>query len=69
MTPVGTEKVGDFEYVVSLNGSPTRIDELNDLPIRVVNGTTDLHSRRRLRRMPALRRRSTWFGSTARTPP
>ena len=40
VTPVGTEKVGDFEYVVSLNGSPTRIDELNDLPIRVVNGTT-----------------------------
>ena len=40
VTPVGTEKVGDFEYVVSLNGSPTRIDELNDLPIRVVDGTT-----------------------------
>src|SRR5277367_234727 len=40
VTPVGTEKVGDFEYVVSLNGSPTRIDELNDVPIRVVDGTT-----------------------------
>ena len=40
MTPVGTEKVGDFEYVVALNGSPTRLDELNDLPIRVVNGAT-----------------------------
>ena len=40
VTPVGTEKVGDFEYVVSLNGSPTRLDELNDLPIRVVNGAT-----------------------------
>ena len=40
VTPVGTEKVGDFEYVVSLNGSPTRLAELNDAPIRVVNGTT-----------------------------
>src|SRR5271165_2146167 len=40
VTPVGTAKIGDFEYVVSLNGSPTRLDELNDLPIRVVNGAT-----------------------------
>ena len=40
VTPVGTEKVGDFEYVVDLNGSPERLDELNDLPIRVVNGAT-----------------------------
>src|ERR1700722_1144818 len=40
VTPVGTEKVGDFEYVVSLNGSPTRLAELNDAPIRVINGTT-----------------------------
>ena len=40
VTPVGTEKVGDFEYVVALNGSPTRLDELNDMPIRVVNGAT-----------------------------
>ena len=40
VTPVGTEKVGDFEFVVQLNGSPTRIDEINDMPIRVVNGAT-----------------------------
>ena len=40
VTPVGTEKVGQFEYVVNLNGSPERIDELNDLPIRVVDGAT-----------------------------
>src|ERR1700722_9902240 len=37
ITPVGTEKVGDFEYVVSLNDAPSRISELNDLPIRTVN--------------------------------
>ena len=40
VTPVGTEKVGDREYVVALNDAPTRIAELNDLPIRVVNGAT-----------------------------
>ncbi len=38
VTPVGTEKVGDREYVISLNGSPTQLAGLNDLPVRVVNG-------------------------------
>ncbi|HEY1779780.1 MAG TPA: efflux RND transporter permease subunit [Roseiarcus sp.] len=40
VTPVGTEKIGDFEYTVALNGSPTEIAKLNDMPIRVVDGTT-----------------------------
>ena len=40
ITPVGTEKVGDFEYVVDLNGSPNQIDALNDMPIKVVDGAT-----------------------------
>ncbi len=38
ITPVGTEKVGSFEYIVNLNDSPKEISELNDLPIRDVNG-------------------------------
>ena len=38
ITPVGTEKVGEFEYVVALNDAPSRIAELNDLPIRTVDG-------------------------------
>ncbi len=38
ITPVGTEKVGSFEYIVNLNNSPKEISELNDLPIRDVNG-------------------------------
>ncbi len=38
VTPVGTEKVGSFEYIVNLNDSPKQISELNDLPIREVNG-------------------------------
>ncbi len=40
ITPVGVEKVGGFEYVVSINGSPKEIDKLNDLPIKVVDGAT-----------------------------
>ena len=39
ITPVGTEKVGKFEYTVQLNNSPTVIANLNDLPIKKVNNT------------------------------
>src|SRR6204780_2305261 len=39
ITPVGTEKIGKFEYIVSLNDAPQEIAELNDLPIKKVNGT------------------------------
>jgi multidrug efflux pump subunit AcrB len=38
ITPVGTAKVGKFEYIVSLNDAPQEIAELNDLPIKQVNG-------------------------------
>ncbi len=37
--PAGTEKVGKFEYNVELNASPKAIAQLNDLPVRKVNGT------------------------------
>jgi CzcA family heavy metal efflux pump len=37
--PSGTEKVGEFEYNVKLNGSPKAVEEYNDLPIKTVNGT------------------------------
>jgi len=37
--PSGTEKIGTFEYSVKLNGSPKELDELNNLPIKSVNGT------------------------------
>ena len=40
ITPVGTEKIGKFEYVVALNDSPEQLQQLNDLPIRSVNGAT-----------------------------
>jgi multidrug efflux pump subunit AcrB len=39
ITPVGTQKIGKFEYTVNLNDSPTAIAAFNDLPIKTVNGT------------------------------
>ncbi|MGA2246052.1 MAG: efflux RND transporter permease subunit [Verrucomicrobiota bacterium] len=36
--PAGTEKIGGIEYAVELNGSPATIQELNDIPIRQING-------------------------------
>src|SRR6201746_2233643 len=38
ITPVGTEKIGIFEYTVQLNNPPLRMEELGDLPIKTVNG-------------------------------
>jgi len=38
ITPVGTQKIGQFEYVIQLNNSPLKIEELGDLPIKTVNG-------------------------------
>jgi len=39
ITPVGTQKIGTFEYTVNLNASPSEIAAFNDLPIKIVNGT------------------------------
>ena len=67
ITPVGTEKVGEFEYIVDLNDAPKQIAELNDLPIREstacrsTSTTSPLFTR-------AARRRPTWCASTVRTP-
>jgi multidrug efflux pump subunit AcrB len=36
--PSGTAKIGEREYAVRLNSSPTAVEALNDLPIRTVNG-------------------------------
>ncbi len=38
--PAGTEKVGPYEYNVKLNASPSVLDQINDLPIKSVRGTT-----------------------------
>src|ERR1700681_4305356 len=38
ITPVGTQKIGNFEYNIQLNNSPLKMEELGDLPIKSVNG-------------------------------
>jgi multidrug efflux pump subunit AcrB len=38
--PSGTAKIGQFEYDILHNGSPTTVAELNDLPIKVVGPST-----------------------------
>ncbi|MFC4528081.1 efflux RND transporter permease subunit [Dyella halodurans] len=38
--PVGTAKIGTYEYHVQLNNSPEAINELNQLPVKTVHGAT-----------------------------
>jgi CzcA family heavy metal efflux pump len=38
--PAGTAKLGSLEYTVEMNGSPKTVNELNDLPVKTVNGAT-----------------------------
>src|ERR1700694_4133690 len=38
ITPVGTQKIGTYEYTVNLNDSPAAITAFNDLPVKTVNG-------------------------------
>lgn len=38
--PSGTIKMGKFEYDVAMNGSPRTIDELSEVPIKVVGNST-----------------------------
>jgi len=32
--PAGTQKIGEYEYIVKLNGSPMTVEEMNMLPIK-----------------------------------
>ncbi len=38
--PAGTTKIGSLEYQVEMNGNPQTIAELNELPVKTVNGST-----------------------------
>ena len=38
--PIGTQKIGSFEYTLHLNNSASAIDDLGNLPVKVVNGGT-----------------------------
>jgi len=43
--PTGLVKIGSLEYDVALNGSPRRVQELNDLPVRTVAGAGTVYVR------------------------
>jgi multidrug efflux pump subunit AcrB len=38
--PVGTQKIGAFEYAIQLNNAPSRLEDLGAIPIKSVNGAT-----------------------------
>ena len=38
--PAGTAKIGDKDYQIKLNSSPRTLDEMNRMPVKVVNGAT-----------------------------
>jgi multidrug efflux pump subunit AcrB len=38
--PAGTAKIGERDYQIKLNSSPRVLDEMNNLPVKVVNGAT-----------------------------
>ena len=38
--PSGTSKIGDIQYTVRTNALPLSIDDLNNLPVKYVNGQT-----------------------------
>ncbi|WP_213990037.1 efflux RND transporter permease subunit [Sodalis sp. dw_96] len=38
--PTGTAKMGTKEYTVNMNGQPTTVDGLNNIPIRTLGGAT-----------------------------
>ncbi len=40
IVPSGTAKIGSTEYNVGLNGTPGTMEELNQIPIKTVNGAT-----------------------------
>jgi multidrug efflux pump subunit AcrB len=40
ITPVGTEKIGSYEYTLQLNDAPRDLGSLGELPLKAANGTT-----------------------------
>jgi multidrug efflux pump subunit AcrB len=38
ITPVGTQKIGSFEYTIQLNSAPAKLEDLGNLPIKAVGG-------------------------------
>jgi len=36
--PAGTQKIGQYEYIVKLNWSPLKVEDLNDVPVKAIPG-------------------------------
>ncbi len=60
IVPAGTARIGDREYNVQLNSSPSSVERFNDLPIGVFNGAPvtigDVGARQRQFRDPGQHR-------------
>lgn len=39
IVPAGTQKIGEYEYAIRVNNAPESIEEIGELPVKVVNGT------------------------------
>jgi multidrug efflux pump subunit AcrB len=44
--PSGTAKMGDVQYTVRTNATPSTIDDLNNMPVKFANGATHLREGR-----------------------
>ena len=40
INPVGFAKIGGLQYNISLNNAPESVEQLNNLPVKVIDGTT-----------------------------
>ncbi|MBV6848783.1 efflux RND transporter permease subunit [Xanthomonas campestris pv. heliotropii] len=40
LVPIGTQKIDDLEYTLQLNGAPSQIADIGNIPIKVVDGVT-----------------------------
>jgi CzcA family heavy metal efflux pump len=40
IVPAGFAKIGSFQYAVALNNASSTVQQMNDLPVKVVNGAT-----------------------------
>ena len=40
ITPVGATKIGSFQYTIQLNNAAPTVEDLNNLPVKTVNGAT-----------------------------
>ena len=45
ITPVGTQKIGKFEYTIQLTNSPSALEELNDIPVKAAADGSIIHLR------------------------